>query len=118
AHRRVVPDLRRHRRLGVERPAPRRLRARGAGAVRAARRDRGAARPPGVRGGTMSDFVSSGWAFYVAIATLVSIAGCAVLLYALGRMRVQRPDASAKTPTTGHVWDGDLAEYNNPLPRW
>jgi cytochrome c oxidase cbb3-type subunit 3 len=20
--------------------------------------------------------------------------------------------------TTGHVWDGDLAEYNNPLPRW
>jgi cytochrome c oxidase cbb3-type subunit 3 len=20
--------------------------------------------------------------------------------------------------TTGHVWDGDLGEYNNPLPRW
>ena len=20
--------------------------------------------------------------------------------------------------TTGHTWDGDLAEYNNPLPRW
>jgi cytochrome c oxidase cbb3-type subunit 3 len=20
--------------------------------------------------------------------------------------------------TTGHVWDGDLEEYNNPLPRW
>ncbi len=20
--------------------------------------------------------------------------------------------------TTGHVWDGDLQEYNNPLPRW
>ncbi|WP_455384758.1 cytochrome-c oxidase, cbb3-type subunit III [Acidihalobacter prosperus] len=20
--------------------------------------------------------------------------------------------------TTGHVWDGDLREYNNPLPRW
>ena len=20
--------------------------------------------------------------------------------------------------TTGHVWDGDLAEYNNPLPQW
>src|SRR4029079_18460552 len=19
---------------------------------------------------------------------------------------------------TGHVWDGDLEEYNNPLPRW
>jgi cytochrome c oxidase cbb3-type subunit 3 len=21
-------------------------------------------------------------------------------------------------PTTGHVWDEDLREYNNPLPRW
>ena len=20
--------------------------------------------------------------------------------------------------TTGHVWDGDLQEYNNPLPAW
>ncbi len=20
--------------------------------------------------------------------------------------------------TTGHVWDGDLTEYNKPLPRW
>ena len=20
--------------------------------------------------------------------------------------------------TTGHAWDGDLQEYNNPLPRW
>lgn len=23
-----------------------------------------------------------------------------------------------KVETTGHVWDGDLAEYNNPLPTW
>ncbi len=23
-----------------------------------------------------------------------------------------------ETETTGHVWDGDLQEYNNPLPRW
>ena len=20
--------------------------------------------------------------------------------------------------TTGHAWDGDLQEFNNPLPRW
>jgi len=25
---------------------------------------------------------------------------------------------SAKGEVTGHVWDEDLAEYNNPLPRW
>ncbi|HNQ04937.1 MAG TPA: cytochrome-c oxidase, cbb3-type subunit III [Thiobacillaceae bacterium] len=26
--------------------------------------------------------------------------------------------ASAGAQTTGHVWDGDLQEYNNPLPMW
>jgi len=24
----------------------------------------------------------------------------------------------SKVQTTGHTWDGDLAEYNNPLPQW
>ncbi|MHB0986528.1 MAG: cytochrome-c oxidase, cbb3-type subunit III [Sulfuricella sp.] len=24
----------------------------------------------------------------------------------------------SKVQTTGHVWDGDLQEYNNPLPNW
>ena len=26
--------------------------------------------------------------------------------------------ASGGVKTTGHVWDGDLQEYNNPLPQW
>lgn len=26
--------------------------------------------------------------------------------------------ASTGVQTTGHVWDGDLQEYNNPLPQW
>jgi cytochrome c oxidase cbb3-type subunit 3 len=25
---------------------------------------------------------------------------------------------TASDNTTGHVWDGDLREMNNPLPRW
>jgi cytochrome c oxidase cbb3-type subunit 3 len=66
----------------------------------------------------MSDFVSDGWSFYVAILTLVSIAACALLLSRLGRMRVQRAPTGEPVETTGHVWDGDLTEYNNPLPRW
>jgi cytochrome c oxidase cbb3-type subunit 3 len=66
----------------------------------------------------MSDFVSSGWSVFVAVATLVSILACAALLYALGRMRVARRKAGEAVETTGHVWDGDLAEYNHPLPRW
>ena len=66
----------------------------------------------------MSDFVSAGWGWYVAILTVVSIVACGVLLYAMGRMRVKREKAGAPAETTGHVWDGDLVEYNNPLPRW
>ena len=67
----------------------------------------------------MSDFTSDGWSLYVALATLISIAACAVLLFVLGRMRVKKPTAPGQgIETTGHVWDGDLAEYNNPLPRW
>ncbi len=69
----------------------------------------------------MSDFTSDFWGFYVAIIALVSILACAALLYAMGRMRVQRPAHKPGDPahnTTGHVWDEDLGEYNNPLPRW
>jgi cytochrome c oxidase cbb3-type subunit 3 len=69
----------------------------------------------------MSDFTSEFWSGYVAILTLVSVLACGVALYVMGRMRVQsRPgkDAGQGIGTTGHVWDGDLAEYNNPLPRW
>lgn len=68
----------------------------------------------------MSDFTSGFWGIYVAVIALASIAGCAALLYAMGRMRVRRPLAKpGEGPgTTGHVWDEDLAEYNNPLPRW
>jgi cytochrome c oxidase cbb3-type subunit 3 len=69
----------------------------------------------------MSDFTSDFWSLYVAGLTLVSILACGVLLFVMGRMRVQAP--TRKTPgegtdTTGHVWDEDLAENNNPLPRW
>ena len=69
----------------------------------------------------MSDFTSDFWGLYVAALTLLSILACGVLLYSIGRKRVKSPTQapSGATPdTTGHVWDGDLAEYNNPLPRW
>jgi cytochrome c oxidase cbb3-type subunit 3 len=66
----------------------------------------------------MSDFTADGWGLYVAVATLLSIVACGVLLHVLGRMRVVRAKRGEQVETTGHVWDGDLAEYNNPLPRW
>jgi cytochrome c oxidase cbb3-type subunit III len=28
------------------------------------------------------------------------------------------PATTGEPETTGHIWDGDLREYNNPLPKW
>lgn len=63
----------------------------------------------------MSDFVSNFWHWYVAVISLVSILGCAVLLYWQSKTR---PAKGQKAELHGHVWDEDLTEYNNPLPRW
>lgn len=61
----------------------------------------------------MSDFVSSFWSWYVAVLALVAILACVALL------RSQRAKPAAGAPQLhGHTWDEDLAEYNNPLPRW
>lgn len=61
----------------------------------------------------MSDFISSGWALYIAAATLLGFVFCAALLFVANRHKVMAQDNS-----TGHVWDEDLRELNNPLPRW
>ncbi|MDP1686656.1 cytochrome-c oxidase, cbb3-type subunit III [Hydrogenophaga sp.] len=61
----------------------------------------------------MSDFVHSGWGWFVAVATAVSLVFCLLLLVIASRRKVMASDN-----TTGHVWDEDLREMNNPLPRW
>ena len=61
----------------------------------------------------MSDFFSSGWSIYIAVATVVGLVACLALLIIAARRRVMAGDN-----TTGHVWDEDLREMNNPLPRW
>jgi cytochrome c oxidase cbb3-type subunit 3 len=64
----------------------------------------------------MSDFTSGFWNVYIVGITIVSIVGCGVLLWMQSRVRVKKGGKGADT--TGHVWDGDLEEYNNPLPKW
>jgi cytochrome c oxidase cbb3-type subunit III len=64
----------------------------------------------------MSDFTASGWSIYVAMATVLSLIACLVLLFIAARRRV--PSGTIDDNTTGHVWDEDLREMNNPLPRW
>ena len=61
----------------------------------------------------MSDFFSTGWSVYISVATVVGLAACLALLLIAARRRVMAGDN-----TTGHVWDEDLRELNNPLPRW
>ena len=61
----------------------------------------------------MSDFVHSGWGLFVAVTTVLSLVFCLALLIVASRRKVM-----AKDNTTGHVWDEDLKEMNNPLPRW
>jgi cytochrome c oxidase cbb3-type subunit 3 len=62
----------------------------------------------------MSDFTGGFWDLYIAVITIVGILGCAVLL----RMNSVRKIQASQSETTGHVWDEDLAEGNNPLPHW
>jgi cytochrome c oxidase cbb3-type subunit 3 len=67
----------------------------------------------------MSDFTSIFWDYFVAIISIVSVVGCGVFLWFQGRRTVKvQLDAHGDPQTTGHVWDGDLAEFNNPMPRW
>jgi cytochrome c oxidase cbb3-type subunit 3 len=66
----------------------------------------------------MSDFTSNFWNWWVIVLTVGGIAYCAYLLLATGRMKVKTAARGEHVELTGHVWDGDLAEYNNPLPRW
>jgi len=61
----------------------------------------------------MSDFVSGNWSIFIAVVTVVSLLACLALLIGASRRKVMAGDN-----TTGHVWDGDLRELNNPLPRW
>ena len=62
----------------------------------------------------MSDFTTHFWSVYVAGLSLVSIVACLLLLWITARKKVP----ARSDNTTGHVWDEDLREMNNPLPRW
>lgn len=64
----------------------------------------------------MSQFTSSFWDVYIALVTVVSIVACAVFLKVQSVRRA--PARGGEPETSGHVWDEDLREYNNPLPRW
>jgi cytochrome c oxidase cbb3-type subunit 3 len=61
----------------------------------------------------MSDFFSDAWSIFIAATTIVSLIACLALL-AFASRRTQM----ANDNSTGHVFDDDLVEMNNPLPMW
>lgn len=57
--------------------------------------------------------MSGFWHIFIIAFTLANIAACVWLLLWTSKRRGEQEEK-----TTGHVWDGDLTELNNPLPRW
>ena len=63
----------------------------------------------------MSDFVNGFWGYYIAFVVLAGISWCLWLIFS---QRKWLKPQTGKVEDTGHVWDGDLRELNNPVPRW
>jgi len=64
----------------------------------------------------MSDFSSSFWTYWIAGVALVGIVWCIWLLNS--QKQYLKNSKEEEVTDTGHVWDGDLRELNNPIPRW
>ena len=60
--------------------------------------------------------LTSFWHWYVIIITVITVLGCFWLLQ--WTKGISNRDENNKTGSTGHVWDEDLVELNNPLPKW
>jgi len=63
----------------------------------------------------MSDFTSSFWPIFITVISVGGVIGCALLLWMTSKIKANSPNGDN---TNGHVWDENLREMNNPLPRW
>lgn len=61
--------------------------------------------------------MSTGWSLWIVILTIVNILACVWLLRWTAKPRAAGEKIGGGADT-GHVWDDDLREYNNPLPKW
>ncbi len=52
------------------------------------------------------------------LVTAIVLLNILAVILLLAGLRRRHGESSTTTQTTGHVWDGDLQELNNPLPRW
>ena len=63
----------------------------------------------------MSDFTSDFWSWWIIAIVVGGIAWCIWLLMVNSKGKLP---AGGSAEATGHVWDENLQELNNPLPRW
>ncbi len=56
--------------------------------------------------------MSLGWSLFILALVVLNVGGCAWLIRWSSKL------SAGEGETTGHVWDHDLEEGNNPLPRW
>ncbi len=59
--------------------------------------------------------MSDGLSWYIIVIVLLNIFGMLWLIWWSGKGSSKKV---AQGEEMGHVWDGDLREFNNPLPRW
>lgn len=62
----------------------------------------------------MSDFTSNFWPFFISAIVIGGIVFCMTVLFITSKSH----DPSHTGESTGHVYDEDIVEMNNPMPRW
>ena len=58
--------------------------------------------------------MTTAWNWYVIVLILFNLLGITWLLWWTSKRRPGDP----KPDETSHYWDGDITEYNKPMPRW
>jgi cytochrome c oxidase cbb3-type subunit 3 len=58
--------------------------------------------------------MSTFWSIFIIVLVLINVGGCLWLIAWTMNMKTDEQTDDS----TGHTWDGDLKEYNNPLPKW
>ena len=58
--------------------------------------------------------MSTFWSIFVIVLVVINVGGCVWLIAWTMNMNTAEQDDDS----TGHTWDGDLKEFNNPLPKW
>ncbi len=63
----------------------------------------------------MTTELSTGWGWFIAVVTIANILAC---LWLIAWTSIRRDNEPGDNESTGHVWDEDLTELNQPMPFW